>query len=140
MATLVLLRLAAWTGEGRYRDTAERALTTVRAYLPRYPTGFAQWLAAASFATADVVEVAVVGDPARAATQELLAPAWSTWRPNQVMAVAPEDAVAASVVPLLHDRVMVDGHAAAYVCRGFACQLPVTTAAALDEQLGGRSG
>ena len=29
MATLVLLRLAAWTGEGRYRDAAERAMRTV---------------------------------------------------------------------------------------------------------------
>ena len=44
MAALVLLRLAAWTGEGRYRDAAERALRTVVAFVERYPTGFAQWL------------------------------------------------------------------------------------------------
>ncbi len=65
MATTVLLRLAAWTGEGRYRAAAERALGTVAGYLARYPTGFAQWLQAATFATADVVEVAVVGDSGR---------------------------------------------------------------------------
>ena len=74
MATTVLLRLAAWTGEGRYREAAERALGTVAPYLARYPTGFAQWLVAASFAASDVVEVAIVGDPADAATRELLAP------------------------------------------------------------------
>ena len=76
MATTVLLRLAAWTGEGRYREAAERALGTVAPFLVRYPTGFAQWLVAAAFAASDVVEVAVVGEPAEAATQELLAPVW----------------------------------------------------------------
>ena len=44
MAARVLLRLAAWTGEGTYRDAAERAMRTVVPYVARYPTGFAQWL------------------------------------------------------------------------------------------------
>ena len=89
MATTVLLRLAAWTGEGRYREAAERALGTVAPFLARYPTGFAQWLVAASFAASDTVEVAIVGDPADAATRELLEPVWARgartrcwpWRP-----------------------------------------------------------
>ncbi len=50
MAATVLLRLAAWTGEARYREAAERAIGTVAPYLVRYPTGFAQWLVAATFA------------------------------------------------------------------------------------------
>jgi uncharacterized protein YyaL (SSP411 family) len=137
MATTVLLRLAAWTGEGRYREAAERALGTVSAYLARYPTGFAQWLVAAAFAASDVVEVAIVGDPADAATRELLESVWSTWRPAQVLAVAPPDAVPTSAVPLLHDRVAAGGKPTAYVCRGFVCSLPVTDAAALVTQLRG---
>ena len=36
--------------EGRYREAVERALGTVAPFLARYPTGFAQWLVAASFA------------------------------------------------------------------------------------------
>jgi uncharacterized protein len=139
MAATVLLRLAAWTGEGRYREAAERAIGTVAGYVARYPTGFAQWLAAASFATADVVEVAVVGDPAEAATRELLAPVWSAWRPFQVLAAA-TDSEAASAVPLLTDRVALDGRATAYVCRAFVCQLPVTTSQALAEQIGRTPG
>ena len=51
MAATVLLRLAAFTGEGRFRDAAERAIGTVAPFMTRYPTGFAQWLVAASFAT-----------------------------------------------------------------------------------------
>ena len=135
MATTVLLRLAAWTGEGRYREASERALGTVAPFLARYPTGFAQWLVAASFAAADVVEIAVGGDPADAATHELLAPVWSTWRPQQVLAVAPPGRVADAAVPLLRDREAIDGRATAYVCRDFTCNLPVTDPAALAGQL-----
>jgi hypothetical protein len=135
MATTVLLRLAAWTGEGRYRDAAERALGTVTPFLARYPTGFAQWLVAASFAASDVVEVAIVGDAADAATRELLGPVWSAWRPAQVLAVATPAGVVSSAVPLLHDRVAQDGRPTAYVCRGFACNLPVNDAEALTAQL-----
>ena len=53
--------------------------------------------------------------------------------PNQVVAVAADPA--ASAVPLLADRVALDGRPTAYVCRGFVCRLPVTEAAALAAQL-----
>ncbi len=136
MAATVLMRLAAWTGEARYREAAERAIGTVGPYLVRYPTGFAQWLVAAAFATADVVEVAVVGDLDEEATRALLAPAWASWRPFQVLAVAPGAGGGASAVPLLADRAAIEGRATAYVCRGFVCDLPVTDPAALEVRLG----
>ena len=137
MATTVLLRLAAWTGEGRYREAAERALGTVASYLVRYPTGFAQWLVAATFATAVVDEVAVVGDLASDATRALLAPTRAEWRPNQVVAAAPAEHIAGSAVPLLAARVALDGRPTAYVCRGFVCDLPVTDPGALRVRLSG---
>ncbi len=187
MATTVLLRLAAFTGEGRYRDAAERALGTVASYLPRYPTGFGQWLTAAAFAAGVVVEVAIVSDefvtgdaeaeptgasgeaakgasdeagkgaqgaaadgasgeaangegrdapPGNAATSALLAPVWGRWRPFQVLAVG-AGAGEASAVPLLRDRVAIDGRPTAYVCRDFVCALPVTDPDALAAQLAG---
>jgi uncharacterized protein YyaL (SSP411 family) len=139
MATTVLLRLAAFTGEGRYRDAAERAIGTVAPYLVRYPTGFAQWLVAASFAAGAAVEVAIVGDPSEAVTQALLEPVWAAWRPFQVLAVARPDSAAGSAIPLLHDRTAIDGTPTAYVCRDFVCSLPVTMVAALTDQLTPRS-
>ncbi len=145
MATTVLLRLAAFTGEGRYRDAAERALGTVAGYLPRYPTGFGQWLIAAAFAAGDVVEVAVVsgaatsGAPGDATASPLLAPVWGRWRPFQVLA-AGAGAGETSAVPLLHDRIAIDGRPTAYVCRDFVCALPVTDPEALVAQLDGDSG
>ena len=137
MATTVLLRLAAWTARAAYRDAAERAIGTVAGYVSRYPTGFGQWLCAMTFAAADAVEVAVVGDPSDAADADLIEPVWARWRPNQVLALSPNDGAAStSAVPLLHDRIARDGQATAYVCRGFVCELPVTTAEALGQRLG----
>ena len=140
MAATVLLRLAAFTGEGRYRDAAERAIGTVVGFLQRYPTGFAQWLVAAAFAAGDAVEVAIVGDTAGRATRDLFEPVWARWRPFQVLAAAPADAVGGSAVPLLHDRVAIDNAPTAYVCRDFACQLPVTTPERLLRQLAPSDG
>jgi uncharacterized protein len=135
MAVTVLLRLAAFTGEGRYRDAAERAIGTVSGYLTRFPTGFAQWLVAAAFAAGDAVEVAVVGEPSEQATRELLAPVWGEWRPFQVLAAAGPDAAPDSGIALLHDRPALEGRPTAYVCRDFVCSLPVTTAERLSDQL-----
>jgi uncharacterized protein len=133
MAASVLLRLAALTGEARYRDAAERAVATVTSYLSRYPTGFANWLSAAHLAVEGIDELAIVGEPGDAATQALAAVASDGFRPNLVLAVSADPAT--SVVPLLAGREMVDGRPTAYLCRDFACRLPVTDPAALREQL-----
>ena len=135
MAARVLLRLAAWTGEGVYRAAAERALRTVVPFVGRYPTGFAQWLGAMDLALAPAIEVAIVGDPDDAATAALLAEIRAGYRPNQVVALAPEREAASGAVALLHDREAVGGRASAYVCRDFACRLPVTDPGALRAQL-----
>jgi uncharacterized protein YyaL (SSP411 family) len=133
MATIVLLRLAAWTGEGRYRDAAEGALGQLTPYLQRYPGAFAHWLAAADLLIAGIDELAIVGDPTDAGTRSLLALASRGYRPHQVLAVSAEPE--SSKVPLLHGRAAIDGRATAYLCRGFTCRLPVTNPRALQEQL-----
>jgi uncharacterized protein YyaL (SSP411 family) len=136
MAATAMLRLAALTGEHHYRAASERAIGTVRPFLERYPTGFAQWLVAASVASSDVLEVAIVGDPDAPDTRALLAVLREGWRPNVVVALAPDAASAsASAIPLLHDRIAIDGRATAYVCRGFVCDLPVTDPEALRARL-----
>jgi uncharacterized protein YyaL (SSP411 family) len=53
--------------------------------------------------------------------------------------LAPPGAVvvagAPGTTPLLDDRTMIDGRPTAYVCRGFVCDLPVTSVEALTQQL-----
>ncbi|MBI3751933.1 MAG: thioredoxin domain-containing protein [Chloroflexi bacterium] len=132
LATVALLRLATWTGEGRYRTAAERAIATITPFVVRYPTAFAMWLQAIDLSLADVAEVAIIGEPTEAATQALLGAAGG-YAPHRVIAVGSPDE--ASAVPLLADRPTLGGRPTAYVCRGFACRAPVTDPEALREQL-----
>ena len=135
MALTVLLKLDAFTGEGRYRTAAEQALGLVSAVLGRYPSGFAQWLVALEFALAEVVEVAVVGEPDAPETRRLLAPVRTGFRPNIVVACSadPEE----SAIELLASRFRLDGRPTAFVCRRFACRQPVNEPEALAAQLVG---
>jgi hypothetical protein len=133
MATRVLLRLAALTGEGRYRTAAEAAIAAVAPLAARYPTAFAKWLSAIDLSLSDIAEVAIVGDPDEAGTRELLAVASGGFHPARVVALSPDPA--SSAVPLLADRMRVRDRPTGYVCRNFACQVPVTDADALAGQL-----
>jgi uncharacterized protein YyaL (SSP411 family) len=133
MAATVLLRLHAWTGEMGYRAGAERALRLVVPFVVRFPTGFAQWLIAMDLAMRPVTEIAIVGRPDDPATLALLAEVRRGYRPYQVLAVAADPG--ASAIPLLRDRVALDGRPTAYACRAFACRLAVTTPDALRAEL-----
>jgi uncharacterized protein YyaL (SSP411 family) len=133
MATLVSLRVAALTGEGRYRTAAEAAMAPMAALASEHPTGFAQWLLAFQLASAPIDEVAVVGDLDASDTRALLAEVHRVYRPGLVLAAAADPE--SSAVPLLHDRTRLDGKATAYICRGLACRQPVTDPTALTEQL-----
>ena len=124
MAATVLLRLAALTGESRYRDLAEEALRLVQPLAGTYPTAFAQWLCALDFALSRPKEIAIIGDPAGQDTRKLIETVRGAYRPSQVVAVGrPEES---SPVPLLEGRAPLNGRATAFVCEHFACRLPVT--------------
>jgi len=134
MATSVLLKLAAYTGERRFRGAAEKTLRAVQDLAGRHPTGFAQWLQALAFALSSTDEIAIIGAPTAEDTRVLLAPAQHPYRPHQVVACC-ESPVDDTAIPLLRGRSREEGRATAYVCHGFECRLPVTSATALRRQL-----
>ena len=128
-----LLGYAAVTGSGRHRDAAEGALRTVRLLAERVPR-FAGWsLAAAEAALAGPLEIAVVGEEGDPAREDLAQVARSASSPGAVVVVGTGGA---SDVPLLEGRGLVDGKAAAYVCRGMVCERPVTGPEELAASLG----
>jgi uncharacterized protein YyaL (SSP411 family) len=66
----------------------------------------------------------------------LLAEVWGRYLPAGVMALLrPGDEDAPRLIPLLQHRTPLGDKPTAYVCRNFACNLPVTEAKALGEQL-----
>jgi len=111
----------------RYRELADATLARGAIVLARAPRSGGHWLAVAEAAVAGPLQIAVSlpGD-ADPATNELAAAA-RRYAPGGAVVVAgrPDSA------PLLADRPPVRGVAAAYVCRGSVCDLPVTESAAL---------
>jgi uncharacterized protein YyaL (SSP411 family) len=122
-----LVAAHALTGGGRYLQVAEEALATVATLVEKAPR-FAGWslAAAQTLVSGGPLEVAVVGraGPARAALA-----ARARRHPGAVVIEAdgPRDDV-----PLLSGRTPLDGRPAAYVCRGFVCERPVTSVEELD--------
>src|SRR5439155_13588366 len=122
-AAEALLRLALFTGEGRYEDAAIAALRLVRGVMRSAPGGFGETLCALDLYLGPSHEVAIVGDPDASDTRALLDEVVrAQWRPNVVIAIAPPgDPGAAETVSLLADRRAVGGRPTAYLCQRFVC-------------------
>ncbi len=125
-----LVTHAALTGSARHREAAASALDACGPVATQDPR-FAGWaLAVAEAVAAGPLQVAVVGDGAGA--QALLDVARAATSPGIVVVHGMPDA---GGVPLLADRPLVGGAPAAYLCRGFVCEMPVTTPEALRAAL-----
>jgi len=134
-----LLRLAIVFGEEGYEALALKALRPVADLMRRHPSGFGRYLGALDFHLGPVAEVALIW-PRGAETSSLaplLAAVFGRYRPNRVVAGAPEDDPAATGLPLLAARGTVGGQPAAYVCHRYVCQVPVTAPRDLARQLDG---
>jgi uncharacterized protein YyaL (SSP411 family) len=113
-----LTTYAALTGSIDRRDTAERALGGLAPVIARFPR-FAGWAAAVGEALlAGPLEVAVVGAP------DLAVIARCTTSPGAVVVVGGDS-------PLLDGRPA----GAAYVCRAFVCDAPITDRVELARRL-----
>ncbi|HEY2979740.1 MAG TPA: thioredoxin domain-containing protein [Anaerolineales bacterium] len=134
LAAEALLKLAAFTDRGEYRDLAEETLALAADAAARYPTSYARWLSAADLALAAIKQVALVGSQDAPNFKNMLQTVRSVYRPNMVVAAAGYPP-SSSAPPLLADRPLVNGVSAAYVCEGFVCRQPVTQADALAAQL-----
>jgi uncharacterized protein len=122
LAAVALLRLGALSGEGRYRDRAEEAMRLVGNVVVDHPLAFGHVLEAIDLRTHGVDELVVTGD-----RYDLVREVQRRFTPNVVLAWGERfDS------PLWEGR--EDGRA--YVCRDYACQLPVVEPEKLLHQLG----
>ncbi|MFI5492767.1 thioredoxin domain-containing protein [Actinoplanes sp. NPDC051859] len=124
-----LVAYTALTGELRYREAADAALATVGPLIGSHPRFAGYSATVAEAVCAGPYEIAVVTedrDDPLLETAHRLAP------PGTVIVAGRPDQPG---VPLLAGRHLIDGRAAAYVCRGFICDRPVTTPADLAARL-----
>ncbi|HEY53861.1 MAG TPA: thioredoxin domain-containing protein, partial [Caldilineae bacterium] len=135
------MRLGRLLERYEYAERSESIFRIMRHALATQPSGFGHLLSALDFYLRPSREIAIVGDPADARTQALRQTVYERWLPDTVMAGfdpgagQPQVAGQPPVLPLLADRSLVNDRPAAYVCRNFVCNLPVTEPEALAEQL-----
>jgi uncharacterized protein len=146
-----LLSYSALTGSARHREAAAGALGPLPAVASRYPRAAGWGLAVAEAMVSGPAEIAVVGRPGDDRTAALHRTALQAAPPGAVIALGTGAAVAlgngagdgagneaangADAIPLLTGRDLVNGTPAAYVCRDFACRMPVTDPELLRAEL-----
>jgi uncharacterized protein len=128
-----LLSYAALTGSERARAAAEGGLAVAAAGGARVPRAFGWALTVAEALADGPREVAIAGPHADRRRDALRVVALAGVAPGMVVSVGEPDAEG---VPLLAGRPLVAGQPAAYVCRRFVCQAPVTSPEALAAQVG----
>jgi uncharacterized protein YyaL (SSP411 family) len=136
-----LLSYGALTGSARHREAAAAALAVLAPIASQFPRAAGAGLAVAEAILAGPAEIAVIGPATDPRTLALHETALLAATPGAVIAVGEGGAAGpapdpAGGVPLLAGRELVAGAPAAYVCRDFACQLPVTGPAELRAALG----
>ncbi len=136
VATDVLLRLGVITGNDDYSSKGATPLRALQQLLGRAPSATGHWLGALDFYVSLPREIVIVGPAGADSTRSMLREVNSRFMPNKV-AVGMADPANPPLKdsPLLEQRAMQDGQPTAYVCENYACQLPVTDAAALAAQL-----
>jgi uncharacterized protein YyaL (SSP411 family) len=127
-ALLTASALAEPEVSARFREAAEAALARSGLLISRAPRFAGQWAAVAEAWLAGPVQVAVVGEGD--AAKSLRAAAVAGVAGGAVVLAGEPDGA-----PLLAGRPLVAGAPAAYVCRGFVCDRPVTTTEELTAAL-----
>ena len=136
-----LLRLGRLTGQPEYEKRADELHRLYANQINQAPTGFSQFLCGLHFALGETREVIIAGSHIQSATQEMLDLLAQRFLPSTVVLFKPTDEALqkklVDLVPQTENHHPLDGTPAAYVCRDFHCEQPVTNIDELKEKLSG---
>ncbi|HMW84999.1 MAG TPA: aldo/keto reductase [Nitrospira sp.] len=125
VAASVLARLSSHFAREDFREAATAAVRAYGRQIARYPRAFAKSLIVVDFLMSGPAEIALVGRLGDQGMESLRAAVNRTYLPSRVLAHRDSDQSATSH-PLLQGKTLIDGKAAVYVCRNFACGRPIT--------------
>jgi uncharacterized protein len=136
VAAMNLIRLSRITDRADFESSARKVISSFEEMLDRHPVAMPQMLSAADALLSDPFQIVVA---TRNPTDDpLLWIAQAVYQPRRVLILGGESELAQQV-PELRSMDLIDGRSAAYVCRNFACELPITEPKALAEKLAGHS-
>ncbi len=130
------MRLGRLLDKQAYAERALEIFGFMRQPMATQPSGFGHLLSALDFYLRPSREIVIIGEMDDPSTLALRQTVYEGWLPDTIVTgTPPGDSETVQYIPLLRDRTLVGGKAAAYVCHNFACKLPVTTPAELKTQL-----
>jgi uncharacterized protein YyaL (SSP411 family) len=129
IAAHALARLARHQGRPEWEERAREALRGYAKSVERLPRAFGSTLNALDFMCEASLELVLVGTPGEPGYDALCHEVAKRYLPNRVEARVRPGATTSS--PLAEGKSTVNGQAALYVCRNFACLAPVTSPAAV---------
>ena len=141
VAAINLLRLGWIFNRSEFRDATKRILASSSSVLERSPVAVPQMLAALNALMMEPTQVVIATEDKL--NEPLLKVIRPIYAPNQILICVGGDRETnwlSQHVPALREMGLIDGKPAAYVCRHFTCDLPVTTAEELAEKLGKGAG
>jgi uncharacterized protein YyaL (SSP411 family) len=109
----------------RLATAAQSALETAGSHSLDQPRFAGNWLAVAEAIARGPLQITVVGHDDDREFRAMTEMARRSAPGGSIILAGRPDAAS---VPILHNRPLVDGRAAAYVCRGYVCDRPVTSA------------
>jgi uncharacterized protein YyaL (SSP411 family) len=124
-----LLQLARLTGRSEYSSRADAIFAAFAADTARGASAHSHMADAVLFASAPSLEIVIAGRAGGDDTNALIAQVRSTYLPQAVtLLVEPGSAgdIIRKIAPFTEGHVEVEGRAAAYVCRDYACKMPTT--------------
>ena len=138
-----LLRLARLTGRTEYEARAGALADACSRLVATRPSSAAFFLVGLDLAVGPSEELVIVGDRSDRETRALLEVAREGYHPSRVLLLRPpgeDPGVLGRLAPVVRDFRAIDGRATAYLCRGFACERPVTDPDALRALVASRPG
>jgi len=129
VAAMSLLRLGRLTGRPDLEEEAHRTFGAFAADMGANPAAYTHMITAFETAQHGTAEVIIVGDPEDDHTRRFLSALQGSYLPNVIVGLVdpgdPDGAIR-ELIPYAADMKTLDGKAAAYVCRDFACLAPTT--------------
>jgi uncharacterized protein YyaL (SSP411 family) len=138
VAVMNLLRAAQLTGNPGYQEQADAVLKAFHQRLSLVPASVPQMLAACEFIASGPCQIVIASEGTSDDGAELLRAIHGRFLPGAALIHIDSPAAGAffaAAIPSIEPMRPVNGRAAAYVCRGHTCQLPVTTVAELTPLL-----
>jgi len=142
VAALTLLKLSKFTGREDFAQIAGRQLAAFAGTVQQYPPGYSMFLSAVDFALGPGKEIVIAGEPEKEDTRRMVQRVHQQFLPEAIVVQYPPGKAGEQVrrlIPLVRDKVSLEGKATAYVCENYACQSPTTEINELERLITART-